>query len=200
MPILQEFMLFLKTQDDCGYIESMISCFAAPVMKGLKCGALLNIQRNGLDVRQVWRKSRGELAARLSVEFREISSSGLFLLLLVYRKDSLLEAIKSEGARRLLLELGYGESDSVEPYFRELVRRFRSGIPHEIGIFLGYPPEDVRGFMENGGANSKFSGYWKVYGDAAEASRKFEEYKRAELDSAHAQLQRAGFPIGAVQA
>ena len=35
--------------------------------------------------------------------------------------------------------------------------------PHEIGLLLGYPPEDVSGFIENGGKNFLCSGYWKVY-------------------------------------
>ena len=35
--------------------------------------------------------------------------------------------------------------------------------PHEIGLFLGYPFEDVMGFIENKGENYLCSGCWKVY-------------------------------------
>ena len=35
--------------------------------------------------------------------------------------------------------------------------------PHEMGLLLGYPVEDVTGFMVHGGKNSLYSGYWKVY-------------------------------------
>ena len=50
--------------------------------------------------------------------------------------------------------------------------------PHEIGLFLGYPPEDVQGFMELGPDCCKCTGCWKVYGDEAAAQRKFAQYKK----------------------
>ena len=39
----------------------------------------------------------------------------------------------------------------------DLVRRLRGSaeFPHEIGLFLSYPPEDVRGFIENRAQNFK---------------------------------------------
>lgn len=51
-------------------------------------------------------------------------------------------------------------------------------LPHEIGLFLGYPAEDVKGFIENKAASSKCSGCWKVYGDEQTAMNLFEEYRK----------------------
>ena len=48
----------------------------------------------------------------------------------------------------------------------------------EIGLFLGYPSEDVKGFIENKAASSKCSGCWKVYGDEQTAMNLFEEYRK----------------------
>ena len=45
--------------------------------------------------------------------------------------------------------------------------------PHEIGVLLGYPAEDVKGFVVNEGKNYLYSGYWKVYGDLSEAKQLF---------------------------
>ena len=50
--------------------------------------------------------------------------------------------------------------------------------PHEIGLFLGYPAEDVKGFIENKAACSKCSGCWKVYGDEQVARILFKKYKK----------------------
>ena len=50
--------------------------------------------------------------------------------------------------------------------------------PHEIGLFLGYPPEDVKGFIDNRAEGYKCIGCWKVYGDEENAKRKFECYKK----------------------
>ena len=61
-----------------------------------------------------------------------------------------------------------------------LTRKIRSGeeFPHEIGLFLSYPPEDVKGFIENRAANYKLSGLWKVYGDEKKAKELFAKYKK----------------------
>ena len=49
--------------------------------------------------------------------------------------------------------------------------------PHEVGLFLGYPPKDVKGFIENNGECSKCTGCWKVYGDEKKAKDTFDKYK-----------------------
>ena len=55
-----------------------------------------------------------------------------------------------EQAKSLLREQGY---DGLAP--AGCLSRLRQRLtqepefPHEIGLFLGYPPEDVRGFMEH---------------------------------------------------
>ena len=60
-----------------------------------------------------------------------------------------------------------------------LARRFRCSkdFPHEIGLFLGYPPEDVRGFMEQGSRACKCVGCWKVYGDVEAAQKRFDTFR-----------------------
>ena len=55
------------------------------------------------------------------------------------------------------------------------LQRFEA-FPHEIGLFLSYPPEDVRGFIEHKGHESKCDGCWKVYGDAERAKKTFRTY------------------------
>ena len=49
--------------------------------------------------------------------------------------------------------------------------------PHEIGVFLGYPPDDVRGFMKSPCDGVKCVGSWKVYGNQKEAEKIFKKYK-----------------------
>lgn len=46
--------------------------------------------------------------------------------------------------------------------------------PHEIGLFLGYPLCDVRGFIEDArGGVCLGCGYWKVYGEVEEREKLF---------------------------
>jgi hypothetical protein len=200
MPVIQRFMMFLKTRDADEFVEFMITCFAAPVMLGLKCGALLNLRRGGEDLRAAWRSAKGGLERRLGLEFAEMSYTEQSVILLIYRSDLLMRRISSEDVRDFLLSRGYDcEPDAAASCVERLKSRFKSEFPHEIGIFLGYPLEDVRGFIENAGKNSKLSGYWKVYGDEARALEKFDEYKRAEADSAETILRKFGFAPAAAK-
>ena len=47
-----------------------------------------------------------------------------------------------------------------------------------MGLFLSYPPEDVKGFIENRAANAKCTGVWKVYGDEEKARSLFAKYRK----------------------
>ena len=51
--------------------------------------------------------------------------------------------------------------------------------PHELGVLLEYPVEDVRDFIRYNGDKFLFTGYWKVYHNPAQARAKFTRYDRA---------------------
>ena len=72
------------------------------------------------------------------------------------------------------------DRDALLDEVRQLIRRFRQGadFPHEIGLFLSYPPEDVKGFVDNRARSYKCAGLWKVYSDEARARRLFTRFKR----------------------
>lgn len=186
--------MFLKGRGNGDFIESMITCFGAPVLADLKCASLVNLSRCGGEILRDWLDLRASLAEKLSVDFAEISVTEHSVLLLIYRERSLLHTLSSDGVRDFLSQFGYyvgEEPTSAAPYIDRLRERFRFEIPHEVGVFLDYPLEDVVGFIENGGRNAKFAGYWKVYGNEIEALRKFEAYRQAEAEYASLLLQRA---------
>jgi hypothetical protein len=192
MPVLQSFMQFIKTQTTIEFIKSMIMCFGAPVISGLRCAILLNLSRPGEDMRSRWESARSEISAMTPVEFAEISATERSVLVMVYRPELMLRAIEPDEIRKFLSRLGYESFDSASSCIARLKERFKSEVPHEMGIFLGYPLEDVLGFIDNGGRNFKYLGYWKVYGDKRSAIEKFREYRKAETESAMCLLTKAG--------
>ena len=52
--------------------------------------------------------------------------------------------------------------------------------PHEVGLVLGFPLEDVEGFIADGGRGSIARGRWRVYGDPRVARKRFERLERVE--------------------
>ena len=103
------------------------------------------------------------------------------IYLLVWRPLQLSQALEDPRGAEILSESGY-RGACLDDHLRELRRRlvdfylsFEQGVgefPHEIGIFLGYPPEDVRGFME--GREATCRGPWHAYGDERVARQRFE--------------------------
>ncbi len=102
-------------------------------------------------------------------------------LIYIYRPSKLRKDFTCEKSTDILKECGYKE-ENPEKCIVQLVHRLKAGndFPHEIGLFLGYPPEDVKGFIDNEAQNFKLIGCWKVYGDEAEAKKKFELYKKCK--------------------
>ncbi len=100
-------------------------------------------------------------------------------LIYAYRPSRLMQDLQQSGACRLLKERGY-TFGAPERCIVQLVQRLADDgeFPHEIGLFLGYPPEDVCGFIENRAEGYKCVGEWKVYGDADRARETFAKYRK----------------------
>lgn len=98
-------------------------------------------------------------------------------LIYAYRPHALEGDLTDQRARELLLEYGYVPEDAAGCVVH-LIHRLRTAaqFPHEIGLFLSYPPEDVLGFIRNQARNQKCVGCWKVYGDEQAAKKQFEKY------------------------
>lgn len=107
---------------------------------------------------------------------------GKRVFFLVYRKENLLEYFSNAAVKAFLIESGYpltvNQEASLVDTLAHLRRRIQkcNEFPHEIGFFLGYPPEDVFAFIKEKGQNYKLCGYWKVYGDEKAAVATFKQY------------------------
>ena len=100
-------------------------------------------------------------------------------LLYLFRPGELERDLRCPVARRILEEAGY-EDLRLGKCLCCLVRKLqrRQDFPHEVGLFLSYPPEDVRGFIQNRAQNYKRVCAWKVYGDEELAQRTFARYQK----------------------
>ena len=196
MHIIERLMSSIKAQSAEEFIESMITCFAAPVIRRIKCGKLLNLARGGRNLTPAWRSIKNERLAGFSLDAVEVPSRGEGLLLFIYDRDLLRRALDADEARAILEDIGYPVcGGSLDDRIAHLLEKFKSGLPHEVGLFLGYPPEDVLGFIRNEGRGSKLTGYWKVYGDETEARKVFLRYRRAEIAGAMSLLRKGEFAL-----
>ena len=100
-------------------------------------------------------------------------------LVYIYDRDLLDKTLSAADVRAFIARFGYDPSWSTDRCLDRLCERLtQSDFPHEIGVFLGYPLEDVKGFINNCGQHCKYCGMWKVYGDVESAKAMFECYDR----------------------
>ena len=151
----------------------------SPTLAGVKTGSLFRVRYEDEetireDIRQMNRMFIAKGLRAVPMRF-----TGTHVLLYIYRPAFLKQDLSRARTREILLELGYSCSHPEEDVAR-LARKVKqsAAFPHEIGFFLGYPPEDVIGFMEHRDEGVKCAGLWKVYGDEKEANRLFDLYRK----------------------
>lgn len=98
-------------------------------------------------------------------------------LLFVYRKIALSKLLREKDRASVLTKFGYNPNN-IDSSLSKLKKRLEENkdFPHEIGLFLGYPTDDVVSFIENKGQNYLYSGHWKVYHNEEKAKKTFNEY------------------------
>lgn len=166
--------------------EEVIVRLGAPTLAGIKTGSLFTCaytSRKSVEesLRQLNRCFAPKGLCLLPLRYSEKN-----VLLYLFRPAELSRDLQNSEAAELLRQEGY-PCESCGKCLAALTRKLRSGegFPHEIGLFLSYPPEDVKGFIENHAANYKLSGLWKVYGDEKKAKELFAKYKNARTSIAN---------------
>ena len=159
--------------------ERTLVWLCAPSLAGIKPADLISYCPQPGEAADLPARYDRLLAPR-GIRVRELCRCPRGRLLLVYRPERLARYLAEPGVRKLLTRAGYPAGGDLEALLAALSGRLGQGgpFPHEVGLFLGYPPEDVEGFCRHGGRNYKLSGPWKVYGRVEEARARFRAFHR----------------------
>lgn len=168
--------------DDRNYILSIIRFHAAPILSGKKPSCLISFTDNNRSLYRLWDTYKEEICTLVNLSYFEICRYSKRELVLLYDTHALEITIKKPGNTKFLQGFGYNGAEKILECLEVLKGRFSEGFPHEIGIFLGIPCEDVRGFIQNSGNNYIMNGYWKVYSKPSRAGQLFNEYDAARID------------------
>ena len=151
----------------------------SPTMAGLKTGNLFACPyENKCELNCNIRKLN-MLAVPKGVRIVPLKFSKNRALIYMYRPEKLKADLSNSEAESILKDMDY-PTKNAEECIVKLVHRLEdeNSFPHEIGLFLGYPPEDVSGFIEKGARGAKCVGNWCVFGDEKKALEKFALYKK----------------------
>lgn len=157
--------------------DELLVRHCAPTLASLKTGNMFTCR---FETEEAMRESIREMNRRLGKKGLRVLplryGEGIALVY-VYRPGRLNADLSDAAACRLLAERGYpcGNANQCVKCLQGRLAE-EAGFPHEIGLFLGYPPEDVAGFIDR--RQAKFSGCWKVYGDVEAARRSFDRFKK----------------------
>lgn len=167
---------YLTSVDLLGQVEMLLALHCAPIISGIKVSNLVALTRAQSIV-----LCRNIRPSGLSVWF--LNYDGDTNPALIFRRNEMQSFLRQPHIQNGLSLFGYTEFALI-PVLLQLSARMRAykagagGFPHELGILLGYPLEDVLGFLKYHGENYAYCGYWKVYGDIEEAKKRFAAYNK----------------------
>lgn len=150
----------------------------APVLKGIKVSNIINVKPGTCHRIQLYLTGSRVICMPL---YSESKNEIIFL----YRHDMLENHLRKQEVRHFLEQYGYLDM-SVSGVLARLRQRYagyamrQEEFPHELGVVLEYPVEDVEGFIENQGKNCLMERYWKVYHNQECAERIFRLYDQAK--------------------
>ena len=158
--------------------DELLIRHCAPTLASIKTGNLFSCEYESIQALYASIRSLNRRLTSKGLRILPLKCSNDRALIYVYRPSRLEKDLNEKHACKLLGECGYvccGANRCVS----KLIDRLRKcdEFPHEIGFFLGYPPEDVEGFMYRK-AEAKFTGCWRVYGDVEKAQRVFAKYRK----------------------
>ncbi|WP_461809926.1 DUF3793 family protein [Faecalimonas sp.] len=163
---------------DLKNIETQLALQCAPLITGLKISNLLIVSvENERQVKEIIGKSGLSYYKMLQTEKK--------VTYLLFRRKQLEEFLCRKEIRQFFQQEGYSVFE-----FGKILKTFQmryatymkeGGVfPHEMGLLLGYPLEDVKGFMENEGRCFLYAGYWKVYENMTEKLKLFHKFEVAK--------------------
>lgn len=168
---------------DLENIETQLALQCAPLITGLKVSNLLIIPKGNEEVVK-------RILNRTGISFYRLIQTRTKTTFLLFRRNELEEFLSDENVKNVFIRAGY-KSLQIGKILRTFSLRYEAymqgdkSFPHEMGLLLGYPVEDVVGFVENNGKNFLYSGYWKVYENQKAKVKLFDKYKVAEETLIH---------------
>lgn len=157
--------------------ESLFIRYAAPTICGIKPANLFTLSESQFMAEDLQKWESNLKVQNLCMAFFKTSSNRWMIF--IYDYVWIRQIISTALIQAYLKGKGYTDPSNTLLTLKQLFNHLQNhkNFPHEIGLFLGYPIEDVIGFEENHGKNCKYCGYWKSYSDTSEAKTCCAKYK-----------------------
>lgn len=163
------------------YLYCIIGYHLAPVLEKQKPAAILSFYHRPRNLLDLWKKYRTDFPSSVRLKYLEIKTGLRRICVFFYNPQQLFQTLRQEDILHFLQDYGYTGNMTLNDCLIHLKERFNlKECPHEMGVFLGIPVEDVIGFITNKGKSYKSLGYWKVYHDPYKAQKIFTRFEKAK--------------------
>ncbi|MBR6075290.1 MAG: DUF3793 family protein [Victivallales bacterium] len=124
---------------------------------------------------------RKDIFQTLQLDYLELQVDDKSSLVLFFHPQTLGQVLREPENQLVLRHFGYPVEGGLQAMLDYLLQRFAmKKIPHEIGLFIGYPVKDVLGFIQKLPCTPRHYGMWIVFGDPSESLRRMSLYRKAE--------------------
>lgn len=159
--------------------EYLLINHCSPTLAGVKTGNLFTCSYTNKDELFSQIRQLNKIFVPKGLRLLPLRFHNNKVLIYLYRPNQLKGDLDNKMAAELLKQCGYSVENSNSCVV-QLIDKLQNSedFPHEIGLFLGYPPEDVNGFMTDSRTGCQYIGTWKVYGDVDKAKKTFAIYDK----------------------
>lgn len=179
-----------KTREDkiTSYVVFILANSCMPTLLKQKPSSLITVHKKYINNRKKFFAVLGREIASFQVNYKILYETKEMYFLFVYDSCLLGKILAENQTNNILIENGYQDKDLKDglKQFKKRFQKFKEKeieFPHEVGIFLGYPIEDVEAYILNKGKNYKLCGYWKVYNNVEQAKRTFQFFTDTRNDA-----------------
>ena len=146
----------------------------APVILGIKPSNTMVLAEKELELIK-------ECLKNTEIDLYTLGNSGEKKFVMAYRDSLLKQRLNDFEVVPYMEKMGYSEKTVIGKLER-LKARYeyyccnKRDFPHEIGVFLNYPIQDIIDYQQKGTRQCILSGYWQVFSNKEKAERIFQQY------------------------
>lgn len=152
-----------------------------PVLIGSKPAELLSFPKHDRNTFKKIEEIQRYIGKCKRVKYRLFKYKNDSIKVLFYNPKALDRSLKECRNMKFLKSLGYPKEYELDTYIEFIVNKMIDGIiPHEIGVFLGYPLKDIIGFIGHPSLKLTKISSWRVYGDPRLSDKRLDEFLDAK--------------------
>lgn len=162
--------------------EETIISYCSPTLAGIKTANLFSLKvkskQEGLDIARTLNKAiKAKGLCAIPLRYHKNA-----MQIYLYRPNKLQKDLSDPIAKKILMQKGY-PCANMGKCICKLIQNITCSktFPHEIGLFLGYPPSDVECFMNHSRTGVQCVGCWKAYSNKEAAENTFANYKNCTM-------------------